>query len=80
MDLSEAPADGSAPFQIGFGANGKNTNFGGSGWFTYTVNGGTTSYRGDFNVDLATAPLPASMLLLLGGLGGVSLMRRRKSA
>lgn len=80
LGLSEAPSDGSAPFQIGFGANGKNTNFGGSGWFYYTAGAGTPQYRGDFNVDLAAVPLPASMLLLMGGIGGLGLMRKRKAA
>lgn len=79
LDLAEAPSDGSAPFQIGFGANGKNLEFGGSGWFTYTKNNGTASYRGDFNVDLAPVPLPASAFLLMGAIGGLGAMRRRKS-
>ena len=47
-------------FQIGKGANGKNGNFGGSGWFNWTVtsqptSGGSlqTTGQGDINVDLA---------------------------
>ena len=47
-------------FQIGQGANGKNGNFGGSGWFNWTVasqptSGGSlqTTGQGDINVDLA---------------------------
>ena len=46
-------------FQVGFGANGKNLNFGGSGWFLWTVThqptSGTsfqTTGQGDINIDL----------------------------
>jgi hypothetical protein len=46
-------------FQIGKGANGKNGNFGGSGWYNWTVvsqptSGGSlqTTGQGDINVDL----------------------------
>lgn len=48
-------------FQIGVGANGKNINFGGSGWLTVTVNSKPSngsgnswanSLSGDFNLDM----------------------------
>ncbi|HEY0514519.1 MAG TPA: SdrD B-like domain-containing protein [Thermoanaerobaculia bacterium] len=46
-------------FQIGVGANGKNINFGGSGWFLWTVtsqptsgNNLQTTGQGDINIDL----------------------------
>jgi len=35
LDLFQEPDDGSLPFQIGEGANGKNVKMGMSGWFTY---------------------------------------------
>ncbi len=46
-------------FQVGFGANGKNINFGGSGWFLWTVthqpttgSSFQTTGQGDINIDL----------------------------
>ncbi len=46
-------------FQVGIGANGKNINFGGSGWYNWTVthqptSGGSlqTTGQGDINIDL----------------------------
>ncbi len=46
-------------FQLGYGANGKNTNDGGSGWFTVTVTKNPTTggafcptSHGDFNLDI----------------------------
>lgn len=58
--FSLSPANGSYPFQLGFTANGKNTNIGLSGWFgfhRYNRDGTTFGGKGDFNVDLE--PLPA---------------------
>ncbi|MCY4336222.1 MAG: VPLPA-CTERM sorting domain-containing protein [Litoreibacter sp.] len=88
FNLFEAPADGSAPFQLGDGASGKNLNFGGSGWFFYgtTASGcdatGSGCYQGDFNLDLTAVPLPAAGLLLPVALGGLAFpgRRRRKAA
>jgi len=54
-DLHQRPADLRFGFQVGFTANGKNTNFGMSGWLFYdhTEEDGTMrSGKGDFNVDL----------------------------
>lgn len=48
-----------AAFQVGLGANGKNLNYGASGWITLTTNAQPhnfspfpVSFHGDFNVDL----------------------------
>ncbi|MEM7471347.1 MAG: VPLPA-CTERM sorting domain-containing protein [Pseudomonadota bacterium] len=86
FNLFEAPADGSAPFQVGYGASGKNLNFGGSGWFFYSAS--TTPctakdvangcYQGDFNLDLSAVPLPAAGLLLPVALGGLAFASRRR--
>ncbi len=46
-------------FQVGFGANGKNLNYGGSGWFTGTYTdaaGQTYGISGDINIDLNDCP------------------------
>ena len=50
-------------FQVGQGANGKNLNFGGSGWFAWTVEVQPTSGsslpatgQGDVNVDILACP------------------------
>lgn len=65
-------------FQLGFGANGKNLEYGGSGWFTAMDQLGNTS-TGDFNVNAATAvPLPAGFPLLLSVLVGLGLTSRGK--
>ena len=41
-------------FQVGYGANGKNTNYGASGWlnWTRTAGSGSGSGTGDWNIDL----------------------------
>jgi hypothetical protein len=52
-------------FQVGFGANGKNLNFGASGWYKWTVvsqpsSGGSlpSTGQGDINVDIVNCPPP----------------------
>ena len=55
--------DTGAAFQVGFGANGKNLNFGASSWLDWTVisqpsSGATfpTTGKGDFNLDVVDCP------------------------
>nr|MCH9647210.1 carboxypeptidase regulatory-like domain-containing protein [Deltaproteobacteria bacterium] len=51
-------------FQLGVGANGKNVNFGGSGWFDWSVTsqpsggGFPSTGRGDINIDLNVGACP----------------------
>ncbi|MEP7013746.1 MAG: SdrD B-like domain-containing protein, partial [Acidobacteriota bacterium] len=52
-------------FQVGVGANGKNLNFGASGWYLWTVvsqpsSGGSlpSTGQGDINVDIVNCPPP----------------------
>ncbi len=55
------PANGKWPFQLGSMANGMNTNFGLSGWFTFSVthsNGQTFSNYGDINVNADEVDAP----------------------
>jgi hypothetical protein len=59
--LSQRPADGRHPYQVGLTANGKNVGFGASAWFSYEhdVNGDGQSERsgnGDINIDLELDP------------------------
>lgn len=77
--------------QVGWGANAlEELDLGFSMWYTWSVDQGptfTSNYalnsggNGDFNMDLATAPLPAGGLLLLSALGvtAFSARRRRKA-
>lgn len=85
FDVFSKPEDGSHVFQLGKGANGKNLNFGMSGWFGFFSEG--QKFCGDENVcdgnmDFALTttviPLPASILLFGGALGLLAGMRRRR--
>ncbi|ABG33001.1 VPLPA-CTERM sorting domain-containing protein [Roseobacter denitrificans] len=91
---SDATQVGSSPAAGIRGANNKNENLGMANWFKIAVtssNCGTfctnnasdisslAGRQGDINVDLAPVPLPAGMLLLLTGIGGLAAARRRKS-
>jgi len=88
-DLIQKPLSGAYAFQIGLGANGKNSNFGMSGWF-FTAGDpelvGRPCGSGsvcDFNLDLelvAPVPLPAGLLLLPAGLAMLGAAGRRKKA
>jgi len=70
-------------FQVGFSANGKNSNFGASGWVTFEHYDGTTTYgsqgtqlvNSDFLMDLTVVPEPVSSTLFL--VGGATLGFRR---
>ena len=73
-------------FQVGVGANGKNLNFGGSGWLDWIVlsqptTGGSLQYtgQGDWNLDFQPVPEPGTMLLLGSGLIGLIGYRMKKA-
>jgi len=71
-------------FQVGYGANGKNINLGGSGWLTvkwYKNKGGYKTLNGDFNFDLNKKPVPesgATVAMLGAALGILALAARRR--
>ncbi len=73
------------------GANNKNKNFGMANWFMINVDSATCSIctgnttianlngkQGDINIDLAPVPAPAAGFLLIGGLGALAGLRRRR--
>lgn len=75
------------PFQVGVGANDKNSGFSASVRFSWTVTENTTHFQiadssghqhGDLNVNLAPVPLPVSGWLLIAGVAGLRAMRRRQ--
>ncbi len=70
-------------FQVGYGASGKNSDFGASGWLEiYHMNdlGGKGDYfkQGDFNLDLKRVPDEGATILLLSGALGLFFMIRRR--
>ena len=80
LNLTQIPTNGSYPWQIGFGANSKNVEFGGAMWFEWEVKQNTSGvsvctsslncgndYHGDFNVNLSLLPddLPEPMSVSL---------------
>jgi len=87
-DLITYPTDLSKPFQVGYGANGKNGNFGASGWVNFEhYDNGTTygglqnhNYSSDFLMDLEAVPEPATVILFGLGLAGAGITRRFRKA
>jgi len=76
MDMTKA-------VQVGVGANDKNWDLLGlSTWINFTDLACTgncqPSYGGDINITLAAVPLPASLPLVLLGLGGLGYAARRR--
>lgn len=81
VDVAQKSLDRNYGFQLGYGANGKNLNYGMSGWIMYDYLQDT--HRGDLNVDLCEKPetpeiptpaaLPAGLAML-----GLALSRRRR--
>lgn len=75
------------------GANNKNKNLGMANWFFMSIDSNTcvsvfcdgkdfsflNGRQGDINIDLSAVPLPAGGLLLLTGLAGLAVARRRKT-
>lgn len=45
LSLTQRPGNGTYTFQVGEGANGKNTNDGMSGWFNWTLDGTSTALK-----------------------------------
>jgi len=77
------------------GANNKNNQFGMANWFNFSIDQANCaicsnnsvldgiinagSVQGDFNLNLAPVPLPASGWMLIAAAGGLAGMRRRKA-
>ncbi|MBT8143358.1 MAG: hypothetical protein KJO55_01580 [Gammaproteobacteria bacterium] len=64
-------------FQFGHGADGKNVEYGGSGWFTAVDQDGNLS-NGDFNIELRAVPVPPALYLMISGLTFLGLNGRRR--
>ena len=52
VEITHMPANYNFGFQVGTAANNKNSGFGLSGWFSYSLDG-QNYHQGDFNLDLA---------------------------
>ncbi|KOF02243.1 hypothetical protein OB69_13515, partial [Roseivirga seohaensis subsp. aquiponti] len=52
VEITHMPASYNFGFQVGTAANNKNSGFGLSGWFSYSLDG-QNYHQGDFNLDLA---------------------------
>ncbi|MEO9650390.1 MAG: VPLPA-CTERM sorting domain-containing protein [Roseobacter sp.] len=86
VEVAPTPSEDGYAVQVGTGANNKNDYYGLANWFTLDAGSCATDFclaadgtRGDVNLDLQAVPLPASGLLLMAGLGGLAVTRRRKS-
>lgn len=84
-----------ANFQVGEGANGKNIDFGASGWFSWIVSAQPTNTNiwlndspnhGDFNLYFGDdpgntqTPEPSTIVLLGSGLAGLAWFRTRRKS
>ncbi len=82
ISINTRPDDGSKPFRFGEGANWFDWDFGASGWFNFEVVVNNSGYsvhnsRGDLNLDLTPVPVPAGVWLLLSGLAGLGVTRKK---
>ena len=96
MDITMRPLSGldkngnpkRKPGQLGYGGNWTTLDFGYSNWLRWDVTSGATSGfqtglggKGDVNLDLIPAPLPAGLpLILTAGLGFYAVRRKQKAA
>ena len=87
VELVTYPLDLSMPFQVGFGANLKNANFGAAGWVNFQHGNigalSTHYYSSDFLINLSPVPEPPTVTLLATcflGLSGYGWRRKRKQA
>ncbi len=66
-------------FQFGFGANNKNADFGGSGWF-WAEDASGNRMHGDFNLGMRVVPVPAAIQLMISALAALGFATRRRKA
>ena len=93
VELSQRPVSGPYAFQLGDGANGKNVDYGFSGWYGWEITGEEEvveayaakygerklSGKGDINIDLEKTPEPGTLGALgIGVLGLAGLAKRKR--
>lgn len=92
LSLTAFPAQSQdIPFQLGESANDKNSGLGASGWFSWDISGsaangftanpnGNRNSHGDINLNLSVSevPVPAAGLLMVGAIGALGALRRRR--